>query len=95
MTHFSCFIWPDQSLRSTAFSGSFFGWRRIERPQAVCSHIAKCSADTALRNINELLIYGALRKADAGGRSTNYELDTTTQQDNSTLPDITQGMKAR
>jgi hypothetical protein len=48
-----------------------------------------------LRNINELPIYGALRKADAGGRSTNYELDTTTQQDNSTLPDITQGMKAR
>ncbi|MES2538642.1 MAG: Fic family protein [Pseudomonadota bacterium] len=36
--------------------------------------IAKCSPDTALRDINELLEYGVLRKSAAGGRSTSYEL---------------------
>lgn len=36
--------------------------------------IAKCSADTALRDINDLLALGVLRKTDAGGRSTSYEL---------------------
>ncbi len=37
--------------------------------------IAKCSADTALRDINDLLTRGVLRKTDAGGRSTCYELN--------------------
>ena len=37
--------------------------------------IAKCSPDTALRDINELLARGVLRKSTAGGRSTSYELD--------------------
>jgi len=36
--------------------------------------IAKCSPDTALRDINELLVCGVLRKSAAGGRSTSYEL---------------------
>jgi Fic family protein len=36
--------------------------------------IAKCSSDTALRDINELLEIGVLRKAQGGGRSTAYEL---------------------
>jgi Fic family protein len=36
--------------------------------------IAKCSPDTALRDINDLLTRGVLRKTDAGGRSTSYEL---------------------
>lgn len=36
--------------------------------------IAKCSPDTALRDINELLALDVLRKAAAGGRSTHYEL---------------------
>lgn len=36
--------------------------------------IAKCSLDTALRDINDLLTRGVLRKSDAGGRSTCYEL---------------------
>lgn len=36
--------------------------------------IAKCSADTALRDINELVALGVLRKSGAGGRSTSYEL---------------------
>ncbi len=37
--------------------------------------IAKCSTDTALRDITDLLAHGILRKSDAGGRSTSYELD--------------------
>src|SRR5574338_670904 len=37
--------------------------------------MAKCSPDTALRDINELLAQGVLRKAAAGGRSTYYELN--------------------
>ncbi len=36
--------------------------------------IVKCSPDTALRDINELLGHGVLRKSAAGGRSTCYEL---------------------
>ena len=37
--------------------------------------IAKCSPDTALRDINDLLARGVLGKSDAGGRSTSYELN--------------------
>ncbi|NJD24464.1 MAG: Fic family protein [Betaproteobacteria bacterium] len=37
--------------------------------------IAKCSPDTALRDIHELLARGILRKPGAGGRSTHYELN--------------------
>ncbi|MDP2809204.1 MAG: Fic family protein [Rhodocyclaceae bacterium] len=36
--------------------------------------IAKCSPDTALRDINELIALGALRRAAGGGRSTAYEI---------------------
>lgn len=36
--------------------------------------IAKCSADTALRDINDLLAKGVLVKSSASGRSTHYEL---------------------
>jgi len=36
--------------------------------------IAKCSADTALRDIQDLMNKHILRKDTAGGRSTNYEL---------------------
>jgi Fic family protein len=37
--------------------------------------IAKCSPDTALRDITDLLTRGVLCKADAGGRSTSYALN--------------------
>lgn len=37
--------------------------------------IARCSSDTALRDINDLVARGVLRKAEGGGRSTSYELD--------------------
>ncbi|MDR0564100.1 MAG: Fic family protein [Azoarcus sp.] len=36
--------------------------------------IAKCSPDTALRDITSLLALGILKKSDSGGRSTGYEL---------------------
>lgn len=36
--------------------------------------MTKCSSDTALRDINELLSLGILRKCPAGGRSTAYEV---------------------
>ncbi len=36
--------------------------------------IAKCSSDTALRDIQDLIAKNILRKEPAGGRSTNYEL---------------------
>jgi Fic family protein len=36
--------------------------------------IAKCSKDSAVRDINDLIEKGILQKDSAGGRSTNYEL---------------------
>ena len=36
--------------------------------------IAKCSPDTALRDIHDLLTRGVLSKTGAGGRSTSYEI---------------------
>jgi len=41
------------------------------------STIAKCSQDTALRDISDLLDKGVLLKEDAGGRSTSYVLAKT------------------
>ncbi len=40
--------------------------------------IAKCSTDTALRDIHDLLQRGVLVKRDAGGRSTSYALASPT-----------------
>ena len=36
--------------------------------------LAKCSPDTALRDIRELMEYGILRQGESGGRSTSYEM---------------------
>ncbi|WP_327112402.1 hypothetical protein OHB12_28560 [Nocardia sp. NBC_01730] len=36
--------------------------------------ITKCSQDTALRDINEVVDLGALQRSGSGGRSTSYEL---------------------
>lgn len=36
--------------------------------------IAKCSSDTALNDINDLVAKGVLRKNNEGGRSTNYSI---------------------
>ncbi len=38
------------------------------------SKLAKCSQDTALRDIEQLLQWGILKKDAAGGRSTSYSL---------------------
>jgi len=38
------------------------------------SLIGKCSMDTALRDINELIALGILEKMPSGGRSTSYQL---------------------
>jgi len=35
--------------------------------------IGKCSHDTALRDINELVALGVLKKSTSGGRSTSYD----------------------
>lgn len=45
--------------------------------------MARCSADTALRDINDLLARGVLRKLEAGGRSTGYVLNHTSSMDGS------------
>jgi Fic family protein len=39
--------------------------------------IAKCSADTAVNDMNELISLGILKKGQGGGRSTNYLLVTS------------------
>jgi Fic family protein len=41
--------------------------------------ITKCSKDTAIRDINDLINKDILQKEPAGGRSTNYELKITKQ----------------
>lgn len=43
--------------------------------------IAKCSTDTALRDITTLMNHGVLQKLDAGGRSTSYELASVQHPD--------------
>ena len=40
--------------------------------------IAKCSQDTTLRDINELLERGVLMRSEASGRSTSYEIPSGT-----------------
>jgi Fic family protein len=39
--------------------------------------IAKCSPDTALRDIKDLINKGILIQEESGGRSTNYQLRST------------------
>jgi len=36
--------------------------------------ITKCSPDTALRDVKDLIEKGILKQEESGGRSTNYEL---------------------
>jgi len=38
------------------------------------ARITKCSADTALRDIQDLMDKDILRQEKGGGRSTNYQL---------------------
>jgi Fic family protein len=47
--------------------------------------ITKCSADTALRDIKDLIEKGILQQEQAGGRSTNYELAVIQNPDNANV----------
>jgi Fic family protein len=38
--------------------------------------MGKCSSDTALRDINDLVARGVLRRTQMAGRSTSYELNS-------------------
>lgn len=49
--------------------------------------IARCSPDTALRDINGLVAHGVLHKSAAGGRSTSYALSGTDSDDDANLAD--------
>jgi Fic family protein len=40
--------------------------------------IGKCSSDTALRDINDLIARGMLRRTETAGRNTSYELNSNT-----------------
>ena len=42
------------------------------------ARIAKCSSDTALRDIRELVDRGILARGHEGGRSTSYALANVT-----------------
>ena len=42
--------------------------------------MTKCSQDTALRDINDLIDKNMLRKSQASGRSTSYEIDLKISQ---------------
>lgn len=44
--------------------------------------MTKCSSDTALRDIKELVQHGVLQRTTAGGRSTNYELKVMAANEN-------------
>lgn len=41
---------------------------------SIWAALAKCSSDTALRDINQLVELGVLQRSTAGGRSSSYEL---------------------
>jgi Fic family protein len=50
--------------------------------------LAKCSTDTALRDIRDLVAWGVLIRNDAGGRSTSYR--AARQNDGGSPPSVTQ-----
>ena len=58
-----------QKLLNMQFDG-FFG----KLTSSKWAKIAKCSSDTALNDINDLIAKGILKKSEEGGRSTNYIL---------------------
>jgi len=52
-----------------------FGWPSGGKlTNAKWATIGKCSADTALRDINDLLARGVLQRLEGGGRNTAYAL---------------------
>ena len=63
-----------RKLLNLQFDG-FFG----KLTSSKWAKIAKCSSDTALNDINDLITKGILKKSDEGGRSTNYILVDETE----------------
>ena len=54
--------------------GDFIGKLQSSKWAKIC----KCSQDTAIRDIKDLIEKGILQQDDAGGRSTSYKLIETT-----------------
>jgi Fic family protein len=52
------------------FDGDFRGKLQSSKWAKIC----KCSQDTAIRDIKDLIEKGILQQEQQGGRSTNYEL---------------------
>ena len=63
-----------RKLLNLQFDG-FFG----KLTSSKWAKIAKCSSDTALNDINDLITKGILKKSEEGGRSTNYILVDETE----------------
>jgi Fic family protein len=65
-------IFNDRQIKilNKLFDGDFRGKLQASK----WAKIAKCSHDTALRDIKDLIGKGILRQEAQGGRSTNYEL---------------------
>ncbi|MDR2503482.1 MAG: Fic family protein [Deltaproteobacteria bacterium] len=59
-----------QRLIVNKLLGDFYG----KLTSGKYAKLAKCSQDTAIRDIKSLIEYGILRQGDGAGRSTNYEL---------------------
>ncbi len=55
---------------------------------SIYAELAKCSTDTALRDIRELLASGWLAKNQGGGRSTSYRLEKRTNATMQTPHDV-------
>jgi Fic family protein len=63
---------PRQRLLLNRLLEGFFG----KLTSSKWAKLGKCSQDTALRDVNELLELGILEKEESGGRSTSYRLRT-------------------
>ena len=62
------------NLRQTLVLNHVLDGMEGKLTNAKWSAIGKCSADTALRDINDLLARGVLDRLAGGGRSTGYLL---------------------
>ena len=60
--------------RQIALLNKLLDWFDGKLTSSKWAKIAKCSQDTATRDINDLVQRGALRKNPGGGRSTSYSL---------------------
>lgn len=72
-------IWPETAARTTCAANRtrkrrIFCGEYVADGSGEWAALAKCSPDTALRDINELVQIGALQRSAARGRSTSYEL---------------------